>query len=428
MATEHVRVAWQDIRGHASTRADVRSVLSRIQIDGRAAHDGAVYERDAKQLLRVAVLADPSQADLAWDALVALAQRLTANRQRAQRDLIRDYLLNKGVRLQSPRSYRADIDTLIEQSTRARARLSDYALIRVGGSTVRVERAFASAITTLAADGSLLIVGAPGTGKSGILIGVTETLIATGHDVVVLDAPTIFGQASGSLRVNLGIAHDLVEVLANWSGPSPAFLVMDALDAMRGESASEATRLLISEVQARAPRWHILASIREYELRYNPDLAARFPLVAGDETRLPSTNDRLGSVRHMWIGGFNDRELFEVAAQSSSLASLIESAPQELLALLRSPFNLRIAAELLDSGTSAVALRGMRLRIELLERYWEARVIATGDIRDADGRGPLPEGRSVASSAGSPPLGRSTTVIARFTQSHTGGGAWATVR
>jgi hypothetical protein len=64
----------------------------------------------------------------------------------------------------------------------------------------------------------------------------------------------------------------------------------------------------------------------------------------------------------------------------------VSTAPAALATLLHNPFNLRLAAELLEAGTTAADIRGVRLRIELLERYWEARVVTTPDYQDADAR------------------------------------------
>jgi len=385
-AVAHVNAAWQQACGAVPADDDVRAVLTRVQIDGRAAQDHAVYVREAKQLLRTAVLEDPTQADLAWDALVVLAQRLAANRLRADRETIRRELTGKGIRLRAARSYRADVNALKEHSRRVRDRLADYAAIQLGTAEVRVARTIAPALRAAALQGSLLIVGPPGAGKSGALVTAADELQAAGHDVVSLDASAVNAQSAGTLGGDLGLTHDVVDVLANWPGGAPAFLLIDALDAARGETAAHTFRSLIAAVRARAPRWHVVASVREYELRHNPDLARLFPCLPDDGGGAPFAAPALRRIRHVWVGDFDPQELSQIGGQAAALAELVAAAPGALATLLRNPFNLRLAAELLEAGTTAAELRGVRLRVELLERYWDARVIVAGDYRDADAR------------------------------------------
>jgi hypothetical protein len=62
----------------------------------------------------------------------------------------------------------------------------------------------------------------------------------------------------------------------------------------------------------------------------------------------------------------------QVKAQSGSLARIIDGADDQLLALLRNPFNLNLAADLLSFGSSDVT--AVRSRLDLLNEYWKSRV------------------------------------------------------
>ena len=97
-------------------------------------------------------------------------------------------------------------------------------------------------------------------------------------------------------------------------------------------------------------------SVRTWDLRHSPRLQAQFP---GPPTR---------------IAELDDGELAQVATEWRELAELVESAGEDLRQLLRNPFNLRLAAELLLAGTALTELRDIRDRLELLNRYWEHRV------------------------------------------------------
>ena len=70
-------------------------------------------------------------------------------------------------------------------------------------------------------------------------------------------------------------------------------------------------------------------------------------------------------------------------AESPGLAVLIDGNTQSLGRLLRLPFNLRLLAELVESGLTVAQLTPIRTQIELLERYWLVRVIGSDQDFDA---------------------------------------------
>jgi hypothetical protein len=384
----HARQSWKEMNKSKASDTDLRALLQRLQIDSRAAKNADYYEADSKRLLRTTILVEPAQADLAWNTLVSFGASLAANRHRADRAAIRDSLTKQGIALRAAPSYRADIAVLQHHSDSVQERLRDFMTIQLGTTAVEVKRAVAAQLTRLSGERSCLIVGTPGSGKSGALLSVVAEHRQRGHDVVVFDASALAGHSVGILRTELGLVHEIVDVLANWPGPEPAFFVVDALDAARGEYAAHTLREIIDEIRRRASRWRIMASIREYELRHNPDLARLFPAVAGSPsaTAIVPTAPGLERVAHVLITDFDTDELRQVAHQAPALGDLITTSPPRLASLLRNPFNLRLAAELLDGGTNPEELHGVRLRVQLLDRFWMLRVVSWKDALDADAR------------------------------------------
>jgi len=184
-----------------------------------------------------------------------------------------------------------------------------------------------------------------------------------------------------SLRLELGLEYEIVEVLQNWSGDQPAFLVIDALDAARSSEKEQAILGLISRVHDLAPRWRIVASIRQFDLRYNSKLRSLFrgrphPRFHSDEVTLFTTN-------HFNISKLEPQELAQIPAQSADLGELIQRADDKLHTLLSIPFNIKLMAELIGSGAPIDSLTPIRTQIELLERYWQERIIQPLDKRDA---------------------------------------------
>ncbi|HEX2219345.1 MAG TPA: hypothetical protein VHG35_11125 [Gemmatimonadales bacterium] len=245
----------------------------------------------------------------------------------------------------------------------------------MGPAHAHIERADAARILTAAADGSLLVTGQPGIGKSAALSGFVDLAEASGADVVVVSAGEINAGTLGGLRAEFGLQHEVEDVLENWPG-GPGYLVVDALDAARGEAAARALRDLIAGVIQGGGRWTVIASVREFDLRYSPELQRLFhgqPVSAGGQN-----SPDLAGIRVVTVGPLEDRELEQLADVAPQLHGFISTTPDAVRSLLRVPFNLRLAAELLTSGVNASELLDVRTQLDLLDRYWRARVHAGG--------------------------------------------------
>lgn len=145
----------------------------------------------------------------------------------------------------------------------------------------------------------------------------------------------------GSLRDELQLDRDVVDVLANWPGQQRAVLLVDALDAARTDESAQALRTLIREVQRCADRWSVIATIREYDARYSSELDSIFRGTPPDGPTPALGGPHFSRIRHVVIGRLTDDELRQVGETGAeSLAALISSAPEDVTELLRVPFNL----------------------------------------------------------------------------------------
>jgi hypothetical protein len=214
-----------------------------------------------------------------------------------------------------------------------------------------------------------------------VLHDFAESSISEGRDIVFIAVDQIGAKSLGELRSEIGIDHELVEVLLNWSGQRRGLLIIDALDAARGDPAVEAFVALVHTIVAARTRWHVVTSIRKYDLRYNQDLQQIF---RGDVGTAPGLRDpEFANVRHLNVPLFTDEEMADVRRQSRPLDSLLRIAPPALTDLLRVPFNLRLAADILETGVAPSDLTPIRTQSELLRRYWVHRVAGTrGDLRE----------------------------------------------
>src|SRR6185437_1681500 len=80
--------------------------------------------------------------------------------------------------------------------------------------------------TLLEADGSFVLTGEPGCGKSGMLSRLAHHLIENGEDVVVLTVDSL-GTQPGAIRDDVVLTKPLLAVLRDWPGESRATLLID---------------------------------------------------------------------------------------------------------------------------------------------------------------------------------------------------------
>jgi len=378
---EHIFRSWQAILNCGPSDEELRQLLSLIHVQVLDVDAGGTGEQEAKNLFRSAILRNPDQTDQAWDTLITLCAGYAAQHSGADRAILQRELLNRGFDLNVPRSYQEDIERLQKYSQRTFEVLAHLAQLRVGSQTIKIHRACTEALKQAAERQSVLVVGEPGAGKSGALHDLVEALRQTSRDYVFLAVDKLAARSLGELRTELGLEHDLIEVLDNWPGRQPAFLVIDALDAARGDPAGAMVRDLIRQVVEKDGRWRVVASIRKFDLRYGVEIQQLF---AGDPpTKL--IDPEFKQVQHLKVPRFSEDELSQIGSQSRPLRELISSAPAELQDLLRVPFNLRIMADLLGGGVTPDELTPIRTQLELLDRYWRYRVVRNdgqGDGRE----------------------------------------------
>jgi len=383
----HVRASWMAETGSDPGDDDIRALLRLVHVQAVEVGQGERDEGLAKTILRSNVLMSPGQARQAWSLLIDEGQRLIRTRAEANLSRLHDVLSSAGVPVDAPTSYRDDIRRLRDHSDRVARMLADHADIRLGSATVRIRRPYAPVLRDAADSGSVLVVGEPGAGKSGVLYSLFETMKDEGRDVVLLAAQHPPFSSLGSLRNELGLDHDAVDVLKNWPGQQRAVLLVDALDAARTDESAQALRTLIREVHRCADRWSVIATIREYDARYSSELDAIFCGTPPDGPAPPLGEPHFSRIRHVVIGRLTDDELRQVGETGAeSLAALISSAPEAVTELLRVPFNLWLAAELLNGGAEPRAIRSAGSQLALLDLYWKERVLQGHSPRDGPAR------------------------------------------
>ena len=378
IVTAHIRSAWRRRRGVDISDVDVRTLLTLMRVEVLDADPGGATERASKDLARSAVLARAADANTAWSELLAAASQFAQQRTGADRRRLQSILHKATIGLQPLRSYQSDIEKLRQHSQRMLDLLRPESEITVSGTTVKVKRPSTVALRQSTEAQSLLVVGQPGAGKSGAMHDLAQLVQAERRDFVFLSVSRLDARSLGSLRDDLGLEHDLLDVLENWPGRQRGFLIIDALDAARTERLELTMRDLVAGA-AEGGRWHVAASIRKFDLRYSAELQRLFRGSAGTHFQALE----FSGLRHIEIPTLSQQELEEVERQNAPLGAVIQLVPQGLREVL---FNIRLLAELLDAGVPLTTLSALHTQLELLDAYWLHRVLQRddqGSVREA---------------------------------------------
>jgi hypothetical protein len=375
-----LRTIWRGHRAKPPASAELRGLLSVIHVLFLDVGPSERGESDAINLLRDRVLLHPQDAKPAWAALMQTTSELFELRGGTNRAQLQHRL--SGFALRSAPSYLEDIGRIAAHSRENLFLLEPLGELDFAEEVIRIDRASTRALRQSVEEGSLVLVGEPGAGKSGTILALGQSLVKEGRDVVVLAADRITSETLTGLRQEFRLDHGLAEVLANWLGRTPAFLLIDALDAVRGEPAAKALRELIQLASKQAPRWRIVASIRRFDLRYSPELQDLFPSAA-PAAEAPYLDPDFGGIRHFRVPLLDDGELAVVSDRAPLFKALLRVAPEPLRDLLRNPFNLRLTASLLSAGASARDLSPIKTQVALLDRFWVYRVLGDDGLADA---------------------------------------------
>ena len=73
--------------------------------------------------------------------------------------------------------------------------------------------------------GSLLVIGEPGAGKTGVLVTLADHIRLQSTPLVFLSVDRLAGISTlSALKDELGLQHDILEVLAAWPGETSGIL------------------------------------------------------------------------------------------------------------------------------------------------------------------------------------------------------------
>lgn len=356
--------SWFAHAGSPPGRQALIELLSRVWVDALDVEDGGRDEQAALDRLANTILTDPADARRVWPVLVERMLGIAAGRRGIVRQRLQDLLVNEGFGLEVVRGMRADVAKLRAQTQTSLARLDRHSALRLGGQTVELTRAACGPLRAAALRGSLLVVGPPGIGKSGLLRDVADDLLNDNVDVVALRVEDVAATSVDGLRQELRLEHAITDVLAGWPG-TKGVLIIDGLDAARGTDGSIPFLTLIDDLVMFDGRWSVVASVRTFDLRHNHRLrAAVAPLDVGE-----FLEPEFADVGHFAVPSLSAAELAQLDVAAPRLAALLAKATPQLRDLVSNPFNLSLLAEL-STRIPDEQLQPITTQLQLLSRHW----------------------------------------------------------
>jgi hypothetical protein len=366
-------VTWKSVDGRDPDASELNSLLevaTVVQLDF-GGPDRLVVEAALRDILE-----DANAAGAAFAVLTQDCQRLMAARLGSDALGFRTALTSSGIRLRAAPSYRADVAALRAYSDRTRRHLEEYEETRVGGIEIRIDRQCTAAVMAAAAEGSLLLVGEPGAGKSAVVSAAAAKLKSQGNEVLELAVDRLPVETLDGLRTELELTHSVYEVLRNWPDHDPAYLFIDALDATRGGASEKVFRTLIADVLALTDRrWRIVASIRSFDLRLGEEFRRLFQ---GAPPSGDYVDTSFSDVKHLLIPPWTEHELADFLRRAPALETAITSGGGRLRQLALVPFNTRLLADLISTGIRPEDFGDVGSQVQLLALHWRHRVSKHG--------------------------------------------------
>ncbi|ADO47960.1 ATP-binding protein [[Enterobacter] lignolyticus] len=317
-------------------------------------------------------LAEGSDAATAFSIFTDICGEMMSRRGGGDLSVFRNGLAGKGIKLAASPRYKNDIARLQQHSQEIADSLNRYEAIESQiGQPVTLRRECQSDVEQAVQSGSLLIIGEPGAGKSGVLNALARNLRNRGDDVLELAVDHYSVESLEGLSRELRLDHSLTDVLEAWDGTSDGWLIIDALDATRGGKGEAVFRPLIEQVLNQKGRWRVIASIRSFDLRMGRKLRDLFK---GHPPVAERADMQFSSVRHIVIPPrWSDKEFSRLLEQSAALATALGQTSDRLHDLAKVPFNTRLLADLV-SQYADINLSRISSQSELLKLYWQYRV------------------------------------------------------
>ncbi|MQW42536.1 hypothetical protein GHK68_09345 [Sinorhizobium meliloti] len=366
----HLENGWTKA-GQEPDELDLQLISSMLRVVHFQSGESGSTRQDSSDLLGRALFGAETKGPGALNGLIDVVRTQIKQGVPAKRDVLLTSLRKAGVEDERSPGFDLDIDNLRQLTIDELKRLDHHRFLAIDGN-VAITRDHNNALLSAVRESSLLLVGEPGTGKTGTLLQLADDWKTHGP-VIFFSADNITAPATlAALREELRLNHAIADILENWPGSLTGLLIVDALDSARNPNLHTVLLKLIEEVARRLPeRWRIVVSVRTHELRNGERLKAIFGVQPANAEHVLA---ELGETRHFAVNALTPDELAAISARSDKLQNLVNLSTPELRALFSNLFNLSLAADLLTSGVHAGSFSSISTQSDLIDRYEDRRL------------------------------------------------------
>jgi hypothetical protein len=348
----------------------LRDLVSAVHFHRLDVSDSCDPHVQSTEALQNGILGNFNQTALAVETLDTLGEALTTTRGLSfDIAAIRLRLRKAGVHLKDIPEFASDLRELDAESKRTLEAFHAYHRDQLNGRFT-LDRPIVSEVASRAVDGSLLVIGEPGAGKTGVLMTLAQKLKAARHRVWFLSVDGYKAESLPSLEKELNIHHRLTDIFGFAAESGRAVLLLDGLDAARDRVKQTTWRDLVREAKRRGVP--VIATIRLFDLRHSQPWQELFPLAA-TETESNATLG-LNKVRFTNVGELSDIEISQALLEFPKVRELAENHPA-IRKLAANIYNFNLLCELAESG---MPHNPLHTQLELLKAWWEKRVVEAG--------------------------------------------------
>lgn len=368
----HVTRAWRETNGAAPSLEDLAVAARLFRVSRFGEELSGADWRQVTDTLGIRLYGAAERGAEPATALLSTVRQLIRSGAAADQDGLIRALRIAGFPESARPGFDDDVTSLRTYTADECVRLDRHAKL-LADQTVLLERECLAHLRNGLSGGSLLLIGEPGAGKTGVLVELTRAYQKEHAPTVFLSVDRLAGiTGTSDLRKELRLTHELVDVLAAWPGGQPGVLIIDALDASRGGASEAVFAALIELVLSKlSERWSVIASIRTFDLMNGRRFRQAMP---GSPPDADYRDSHFAGVRHFLLKTLSDTELSVIGAEAPGLGQLIDTAPTKLRALLHNMFNLSLAADLIRGGVGADQIRLLSTQSELIDRYEDERL------------------------------------------------------
>jgi hypothetical protein len=226
-------------------------------------------------------------------------------------------------------------------------------------------------------EGHGVIIGKPGVGKSYLIKELKRFLINKEVLSFIVRIDATEDASDTSIEKDLGLDLNWIDAFkkVKIEDNQKAVLFFDAFDAARDEKLRlDYLRQIKKAKMELSDKWNIIVSVRTYDATKSPELIKLFPA--------SFRNEGVIGCRNIEIPKLSVEELNKAIEKEAQLKEVYDNCTDQLREVLLTPYFLTLLEKILQAEATdknVLEIRAIKSEIQLLDRYWLAKVIGSHD-------------------------------------------------